>query len=174
MSTRSERRRKKLAAEGAQPKPAKADLRGALAETRSRTARLERGLEVQLEQARLLREQLSGYDIHLNVLTALTDIVDVVDRLAADSERDADSLRVEVRKLSGRLSGALNGVADMELIGTLGEVADPATHKVEAVRDMAGISQDVVIKVVERGIRYRGDVIRPASVIVSSGKETRQ
>ena len=176
VSTRSERRRKKLASAGASPsraKPAPADLRGSLGEARTGMKRLEKNLAAQQEQAERLLEQLSGYEFHLAVLAALTDTVDVVDRIAADADRDADSLRAEVRKVSGRLSGALNGIPGMEVIGGIGQVADPAVHKVESVRDEPGIGQDVIIKVVERGIRYRGDVIRPASVIVSSGKETR-
>ncbi|MGH8876237.1 MAG: nucleotide exchange factor GrpE [Stackebrandtia sp.] len=186
MSTRSERRRKKHAsgdvppkrvAGGATPKrgkPTPTELREALGNAESGTKRLEKSLASQREQTERLLERLSDYDFHLAVLTALTDVVDVVDRVAADEERDADSLRAEVRKISGRLSGALNGIADMEVIGGVGETADPTIHKVESVRDVPGIPPDVVVKVVERGIRYRGDVIRPASVIVSSGRETRQ
>ncbi len=150
------------------------DLIGALARTRVETARLVRGLDAHREQAELLLREINRQELDtVRLLRGLTGILDMFERLLDNESGDTlETYRAGVRRTAELFLDLLGNNSGIELIGRRGEIAEPATHNVVEVRDEDGLPEDTVIKVVERGLRYRGELLRPASVIVSSGKGT--
>jgi molecular chaperone GrpE (heat shock protein) len=159
---------------GPPPAPQPDDLLGALARTRIETARLVRGLEAHRAEAEVLLKEINRQELDtVRLLRGIAGVLDTVDRLLGDDYGDSVELyRAGVRRTADLLVDVLCNNSGIELVGETGELADPGTHKVIDVRDGTDLPEDTVIKVLERGIRYRGDLIRPASVIVSSGKRT--
>jgi molecular chaperone GrpE (heat shock protein) len=151
------------------------DLIGALARTRVETARLVRGLEAHRAQTELLLQEINRQELDtIRLLRGIAGILDMFDRLLDQDDPGAsvESYRTGVRRTAELFVDVLCNNSGIELVGRPGEIADPQTHNVVEVRDEADLPEDAVLKVIERGIRYRGDLIRPASVIVSSGKRT--
>jgi molecular chaperone GrpE len=170
--SRSERRRRARERPAAPAPSADGDLLGTLARTRTETAQLVRGLEAHREQTEQLLRAINRHELDTGrLLRGIAEILDTFDRLLAHESEDVESYRTSVRKTAELLVDVLCDNSGMELIGRPGELADPVTHQVIDVQDGTNSPQDTVIKVIERGIRYRGDLVRPASVIVSSGKE---
>jgi molecular chaperone GrpE len=145
-------------------------LLAALADNRERTVQLYRMLGGHEQQMKQLLVALDGHERSLlGLLRGITEVVDSFDRLLAlGSDVDIESYRTSVARIGGVLQNVLadNGV---ELIGAPGEIATPGTHLVVDER-MDGAAEDAVLEVLKRGVRYRGQLLRPASVIVSSGK----
>lgn len=172
MSNKKTRRRTQKRVSGAVASPAEGDLLGTLGRARAETARLVRALEAHREQTEILLKEINRQELDTGrLLRGIAEILDAFDRLVEENEgADVESYRASIRRTNGLLVEVLCNNSVMELIGRPGEIADPATHRVIEVRD-ENQPEDSVIRVVERGIRYRGELIRPASVIVSSGKE---
>lgn len=149
------------------------DLLGALAMTRVETAQLVRGLEAHRTRAELLLQEINRHELDtFRLLRGIAGILDTFDRLLDDDGGSLEYYRAGVRKTAELLADVLCDNSGIELIGRRGEIADPETHNVIEVRDDEHLPEDAVIKVIERGMRYRGDLVRPASVIVSSGRRT--
>jgi molecular chaperone GrpE (heat shock protein) len=120
---------------------------------------------------RFLLHELMRLDLDTEALVqGITDILDTFSRPLADGADTAG--HAMLRRIVGQLEAVLSAHGAVELMGRRGEFAVPGTHHIIDVDDMADLPADTVIKVVQRGIRYRGGLLRPASVIVSSGKGT--
>lgn len=117
---------------------------------------------------RLLLHELIRVDLDTEALVqGVTGILDTFTRLLAD---DASAVGTALRTTVQRLESVLSAHGAVELIGRPGELAAPETHHIVQANDTTDLPSGTVIKVIERGIRYRGGLLRPASVIVSSGK----
>jgi molecular chaperone GrpE (heat shock protein) len=117
-------------------------------------------------ERRLLRE-LTRLDLDTEALVeAVADALDRLDRLL-----DAGGETVGLRETATGLAAAVAAHDAVELIGERGEQAAPHTHHVVNVTD-ADLPADAVVKVIKRGVRYRGNLLRPASVVVSSRRGT--
>jgi molecular chaperone GrpE (heat shock protein) len=118
---------------------------------------------------RFLLRELTRLDLDTEALVAgVTDILDALSRPLDDGV--GISSPTVLRTTVDRLAAVLSAHNAVELIGLRGELAAPDTHHVVEVSDTTDLPADTVVKVIERGIRYRGHLLRPASVIVSSGK----
>lgn len=118
----------------------------------------------------LLRELVR---LDLDTEALVTGVTDILDSLAVPLEDGAETGEsTGLRRTADRLEAVLTAHGAVELIGRPGERAVPETHNVVEVSDIADSPTDTVVRVIERGIRYRGGLLRPASVIVSSGKGT--
>ena len=149
------------------------DLLGALARTRVETARLVRSLESHREQTELLLKEINRQELDtVRLLRGIAGVLDMFDRLLGDDGASLEAYRAGLLRIAKQLVDVLCNNSGLELIGRTGELAEPETHNVVEVRDEENVPADAVITVIERGIRYRGDLLRPASVIVSSGKRT--
>jgi molecular chaperone GrpE (heat shock protein) len=116
------------------------------------------------EPERRLLAELVRLDLDTEVLVeAVADVLDRLDRLL-----DAGGAPADLRDTANMLETVLTAHGAVELIGGPGEPAAPQTHHVVEVTDTADRPADAVVKVVRRGIRYRGTLLRPASVIVSA------
>ncbi|HEX6352948.1 nucleotide exchange factor GrpE [Actinophytocola sp.] len=170
-SNRQRRVRKQTAAQSPAVPP-DGDLLGTLAKTRTETVSLLRGMDAHRAHMEATLREINRHELDIGrLLNGIADVLDTFDRLLAYDGDDVEAYRASVRKTSDLLVDVLCNNSGMELIGRSGEIADPATHQVVVLQDGSDLPQDTVIRVIERGIRYRGDLIRPASVIVSSGKE---
>ncbi|GAA2082233.1 hypothetical protein GCM10009801_41820 [Streptomyces albiaxialis] len=109
------------------------------------------------------------------LLLGLVEVLDSFDRLLAGSgdlagsgggpgEVPADSVRALARQLERAL-----GQEGLEPVGVSGERADPVRHHVVDVRHRAGAAEDEVLEVLRRGYRYRGQLLRPARVVIADG-----
>lgn len=117
---------------------------------------------------RRLLSELTRLDLDTEVLVeAVADVLGRLDRLL-DAGVDAADLRETVTALTA----ALTAHDAVELIGARGEPAAPQTHHVVDVADVVDLPADAVVKVIKRGVRYRGNLLRPAAVVVSSGRRT--
>lgn len=158
----------------AQPGPAQpnGDLLGALGKTRTETAGLVRALDAHRQYSEQLLTAINRHELDIGrMLRGITDVLDALDRLQEQDIQDLDTYRSSVDRVASKLVQVLGGNSALELIGHLGEIAQPDTHEVVEVRAEAEQPRDAVLKVLRRGIRYRGDLVRPASVIIASGKE---
>jgi molecular chaperone GrpE (heat shock protein) len=118
---------------------------------------------------RLLLRELTRLDLDTEALVeGVTDILDTLSRPL--DEGDGVISPVVLRTTVDRLAAVLSAHSGVELIGRRGELAAPDTHHVVDANDTSDLPADTVVRVVEHGIRYRGTLLRPASVIVSSGK----
>ncbi|RRR98653.1 nucleotide exchange factor GrpE [Glycomyces terrestris] len=161
-----------------------ADVAAALAAAREATLGLAQDVDAQREQ---LTAMLRGF---LNIeravrarerdpeteketaglLNGIADVMDQVDRWALDEAADAAQQRDRFKALSARLEKLVVASGRAELLGRVGETAKPATHEWREVRHEPGKDEDTVLEVWARGVRYRGELLRPAVVIAASGE----
>jgi len=109
------------------------------------------------------------------LLLRCADVLDSFDRLLADGAAgDVVTYRRSVALIAGQLETAL-AEEGLEQVGRPGERAEPATHHVtEARAAPPGADAGEVLETVQRGYRYRGQVLRAARVVVAAGGETEQ
>ncbi|HKS49841.1 MAG TPA: nucleotide exchange factor GrpE [Amycolatopsis sp.] len=120
---------------------------------------------------RLLLHELIRLDLDTEALVeGITDLLDTLGRPLDDGVDTAD--HTVLRKTAAQLETVLSAHSAVELIGRRGELAAPETHHVVETNETTDMPANTVVKVIERGIRYRGNLLRPASVIISSGKGT--
>lgn len=148
----------------------------ALHATRGLAVDLGRDLEAHRQQLAVLLKEINRRETDTRMLCRIVDVLDtfelLLSRADGDTEAlDAETYRAGLQRTAGRLTSALWDNSDIVLIGRLGEIADPTTHEVLEVRD-DGAPADRVLEVVARGFRFRGELVRPATVIVSSGLRT--
>jgi molecular chaperone GrpE len=120
---------------------------------RKRSAReIERRVSEQREQ--LLRDWL--------------EVVDSVDRAVA-IERD-DTVAQGLKAVMGQMQSVLarHGV---ERVQPKGESFDPVEHEAVASQPSAEVPANTVLEVVRPGYRLGDRVLRPAQVVVSSGRQ---
>ncbi|MFD9905253.1 nucleotide exchange factor GrpE [Streptomyces sp. NPDC059063] len=107
------------------------------------------------------------------LLLVCADALDALDRvLAAGAPADPAAYHRSVELVARQLESA---VADegLDVLGRVGERADPATHHVVDVRPAPpGAAADEVLEVIRRGYRYRGHVLRAARVAVAAADGT--
>jgi molecular chaperone GrpE len=117
-------------------------------------------------ERRLLGELMR---LDLDTEDLVTGVADILDQLGRQLDAGGNA---DLRRTATMLETVLTAHGAVELIGRRGEPAVPQTHHVVEVSDTADLPADAVVTVIERGIRYRGNLLRPASVVVSTGKGT--
>ncbi|MFE0138185.1 nucleotide exchange factor GrpE [Streptomyces sp. NPDC059037] len=101
------------------------------------------------------------------LLLVLADTLDSFDRLLADAAAaDPESYRRSLELMARQVETAMTGQG-VEPVGRIGERAEPATHHVAEVRAAPGAADDEVLEIVQRGYRYRGQLLRAARVVVA-------
>ncbi|GAA1365667.1 nucleotide exchange factor GrpE [Streptomyces beijiangensis] len=115
------------------------------------------------------QDQLAEQDEQTQgLLKAIVDVVDAFGRLLGDGPvAEGAVYRENIRLIDKELKKAVleHGV---ELIGVLGESAEPDTHLVSEVRTGTGRPDEEVVEVLQQGYRFRGRVLRPATVTVAA------
>ncbi|AZM56189.1 nucleotide exchange factor GrpE [Streptomyces sp. WAC 01529] len=109
------------------------------------------------------------------LLLRCADVLDSFDRLLADgAASDVEAYRRSLALIAGQLEAALTEEG-LEPLGRVGERAEPATHQVTEVRAAPpGSADDEVLEILQRGYRYRGQVLRAARVVVAADGGTEQ
>ncbi|GAA2786129.1 nucleotide exchange factor GrpE [Saccharopolyspora taberi] len=160
----------------ADPGPADGGALGeVLAGNRTATLDLVRALDAHREHTEHVLRELDRVERDLaRLLSGITGALDAFDRLLAHDDADFESYRASVHRTRQLLIDVLCNNSELELIGWPGELADPETHHVAGVAEAAGLPRDAVVKVLKHGIRYRGELVYRASVIVASGEEKQQ
>lgn len=100
------------------------------------------------------------------LVDAIVDVLDSMDRLLQRDETLAESWKLITRQFASALDGT-----GLDVIGDVGEVADPHTHRVIETRQTTKTADATVLTVLRRGYRYRGRVLRPADVIVAASPQ---
>ncbi|WP_168801645.1 nucleotide exchange factor GrpE [Glycomyces buryatensis] len=150
-----------------------ASLRGALAQNLADNARLMRELESQRAQTESLAKELNRLDMDLSrSARGVLEAADALERLHGAETDDVEAYRASVRRTADELSKALGRHSGIELIGRPGELFDPSVHRAIEAREDAEAPADTVLAVVGRGLKYRGELVQTASVIVSTGQKT--
>ena len=152
-------------AEAAAPADAVARLERELAEEKDRSVRLFADFEN--FRRRTAKERAETYQRAAeDVYAAILPVVDNFSR--AISQAGDDPFAQGVKMVFGQLQDALKK-GGVDPIEALGAVFDPAEHEAVAYQPSADAAEGTVIYETRRGYRMGGRVIRPASVIVSSG-----
>ncbi|MFF1376237.1 nucleotide exchange factor GrpE [Streptomyces sp. NPDC058308] len=109
------------------------------------------------------------------LLLRCADVIDSFDRLLADgAASDVETYRASLALIAGQLERDLTEEG-LERVGRVGERAEPATHHIAEVRAAPpGTDGDEVLEIVQRGYRYRGQVLRAARVVVAVEGGTEQ
>lgn len=111
-------------------------------------------------ESRLEESERTAHDTARELLRALLDIVDDLDRILA--QQAAHSVHL-VRKRLLRLLER-QGVTAIE---ALGQPFDPALAEAAGEEERDDPPEETVVQEVVTGYRWRGEVLRPAVVIVS-------
>jgi len=130
-------------------------------EQRARTRRLERDFQVRLERA--VGEAVEG----------LLEVVDNLDLavVAGEKASEVDSLLEGVRMVRESFLQSLSRQG-LERMVTIGAPFDPEEAEAVSVKEVEDPAEDgVVIEEVRAGYRFKGHVLRPASVVVGSHPE---
>ncbi|MFC3491935.1 nucleotide exchange factor GrpE [Glycomyces rhizosphaerae] len=152
--------------DGGQPRT----LRATLAQNLTDNARLRLELERQREATEALAKQLNRLDMDLSrAARTVLEAADALARLHGAEAGDVDAYRDSVRRTIGALARGLEQHSGIEIIGAVGEIADPATHKILESRDHPEFPVGTVLGVAAHGLKYHGEVIQTSTVIVSSG-----
>ncbi|MEU6124433.1 nucleotide exchange factor GrpE [Streptomyces sp. NPDC047123] len=109
------------------------------------------------------------------LLLRCADALDAFDRLLAEGAApDAETYRRSLALIAGQLERDL-AEEGLERVGRVGERAEPATHHIADVRAAPpGTDGDAVLEILQRGYRYRGQVLRAARVVVAVEGGTEQ
>ncbi|MBR0056844.1 MAG: nucleotide exchange factor GrpE, partial [Kiritimatiellae bacterium] len=154
------------AAEAEAPAPDAAALAAALAEEKDRNVRLYADFEN--FRRRMERERLETWArAERDVLSAVLPIADNFDRAMAQAGDDPFS--EGVRLVHASLLDFLKK-HEVAAIETVGKPFDPAIHEAVAYQPSPGAPEGTVIYETRKGYKAGETVLRPASVIVSSGK----
>ncbi len=140
-------------------------LKKALAEEKDRAVRLYADFEN--FRRRTAKERAETYQrASAAVYEALLPVIDNFTRAIAQAGDDPFASGVKI--VFGQLSDFLKkgGVETIESVGT---AFDPAVHEAVAYQPSAEAAEGIVIYETRKGYRMGDQVIRPASVIVSSG-----
>jgi len=143
-------------------------LEGQLDEARDRHLRLAAEFDNFRKRVARERTELSER-AQAALVTRLLDVLDDMDRLAADgSAASADSMREAIGLVDKKLRKELEA-AGLERIDPAGQPFDPSLH--EAVSTLPAPAPDrdhIVSATFQTGYRYKGTLIRPARVQVYS------
>ncbi|MFC9428331.1 nucleotide exchange factor GrpE [Streptomyces sp. NPDC056987] len=124
--------------------------------------------EAQVER---LQDAVRAHEAYVGrLLRGFGGVVDSFDRLLElGPDVGLDAHRASVGRTHAALTTMLRK-NEVELIGEPGEIAEPETHEVLHPEPAPDLPEDTVLTVVQRGIRHRGTLIRPAAVVVASGE----
>jgi len=105
----------------------------------------------------------------------IEELIPSVDHLdmaieAAKGSEDSKNIVMGVEMVSSQIKKVLVNFG-VEEIAVMNLPFDPNTSECVSHEPSAGVAENVVIKVVRRGYRFNGRLIRPASVAVSNGKD---
>ncbi|GAB1488879.1 hypothetical protein MASR2M8_13270 [Opitutaceae bacterium] len=104
----------------------------------------------------------------------LEDLLPVLDNLALGlaaakaPNADLKSMIGGIEMIGTQLKSAL-GAHGMKEISPLGQVFDPNLHEALSQQPSADVAEGIVLQVVRTGYSLNGRLLRPASVVVSSG-----
>lgn len=122
---------------------------------------------------RVIREKS---DIRINAqFDVLNQIVPVLDHFelalgSADQSQNIDKLLEGMKLIKTEFEKALSNLG-VELINAVGKPFDPRFHEAIAYEASAEVEKDIVLKQWRAGYKMGERLIRPATVVISSGKE---
>lgn len=161
-------------APGERPWSDTADLRAALNEDRKAAVALYKAVQEHGERVKSLAVQLSGQESALSSRErALSDLLEQLLKVAEhlynlgvpDPGRDLKSYQGSVQTAGRRLDMALASIG-IRLFGEVGVIADNADDFwIDSTRPEPGRPDDTVLRVLQRGVRDNGTLVRPARVI---------
>ncbi len=89
---------------------------------------------------------------------------------AAKISPDASNIRMGVEMVSAQIKKVLANFGVEEIVSE-GKEFDPNTAECVSHEPSETVAENGVIKVIRKGYMFNGRLLRPASVVVSSGKE---
>ena len=119
---------------------------------------------------RMLRElDQARFSATANLIRLLLPVVDNLERALAHAAEE-DGLAVGVRMVHKQLADlfAAEGLVPIE---ARGQVFDPNLHDALSMTPSEEVEAGIVLEEFERGYKLKDQVLRPAKVIVSAGKE---
>jgi len=103
----------------------------------------------------------------------LEELLPVVDNFqfglqAAEADSAAKNLLIGLNMVAGQLQGFLRDQGVVE-VAAVGEAFDPNVHEAVGQQASVEVPEGVVISQVRRGYKLRDRLLRPATVVVSTG-----
>jgi len=115
------------------------------------------------EKAREAKNAVKREGVLIGALVAVNDLLDSLLQYVQQTGA------VHAEAVAAKRDEALNACS-LEKYGALGQQLDPRIHTV-ASAEVSGAPLESVIRVLENGYIYHGNVIRKATVIISKGLE---
>lgn len=132
-------------------------------------------LRAQADYKNLRRRTLSDSEAALRremqpLLEELLLALDFLDMALSSpvESADAKNLLLGVQMTRTKFAAALEG-AQLEPISTTG-LFDPTVHEASEMRENADVPPGNIVETVRRGYTWRGQVLRPAVVVVAAGE----
>jgi len=153
-----------LEAERDRARHAEERMLSALAETDNQRKRLERE---QKEAVRFANERL---------LLELLPVLDNLERCVVHAAGDADEreLRKGTELTLAQFRQVVQSVGVEAVPAAPGVAFDPTVHEAVLQDDEADLPEKTIARVVQAGFKYRERLLRPARVVVASGKGKRE
>ena len=167
--------KKLLEAEESPPTDPLAELSRAQAELLEAIHKTDSGISLQVEEiydivkesdenAKEIKNAAKRESALLGALIAVTDLLDSL------LQHIQHTGAAHVETIAAKMDEALNACG-LEKLGFIGQQLDPRQHSV-ASAEFSGAPLESVVRVLENGYMYRGNVIRKAAVIISKGSES--
>jgi molecular chaperone GrpE len=164
----------RLIAEGAVPELAVAALERARNDARLTEDRMLRAVaESQNQRTRLAKEQADRIRFaNEGLLAELLNVLDSLERCVAHADQGGGlaDLKAGVDATLSQFREAVQNVGAKPIAVEVGSSFDPRLHDAIAQDDKADLPARSIVAVVQTGFTYHDRVLRPARVVVSTGK----
>ncbi len=149
-----------------------------IAELEERCAELnERWLRAQADYQNLRKRSQADVEASLRrvvqpLFSELLLVLDYLDLALSSPVRsdDARSLAEGIQLTRTKLLHALDA-SEVEELPTTGSF-DPAVHEAVGTREADGVAPGTILETLRKGYRWRGQVLRPARVIVAAERDS--
>jgi len=137
--------------------------------SRHREAMLRMQAEMENLRKRLMRDLDRSRKLALEKI--MKDLLQVWDSLERGLEVDSESLTVESllegQELTLRMLEKVMQDHDLQIIDPMGQPFDPELHQAMTVLPSAGVPENTVLEVLQKGFSLHDRLVRPAMVVVS-------
>jgi molecular chaperone GrpE len=140
------------------------------AENRDLYLRAVADLDTYRRKVQREKQELSKFALQPLIEELLPSIDHLDMAIQACTAPECANIKIGVEMVSSQIKKVLNGFGVEEVVA-LGKPFDPNTSECVSHEPSNDVAENDVIKVVRTGYIFNGRLIRPASVVVSSGKE---
>ncbi|MDP3981942.1 MAG: nucleotide exchange factor GrpE [bacterium] len=105
------------------------------------------------------------------VLIRLLPVLDSLERALQSARNSRGDILKGLSQIQSQLKEALSACGIQEIVPADGEEFDPSLHEAIGEIKVSGVPPGMIAQVAEKGYMFSGNVLRPARVLIASGKE---